>query len=505
MRHCADAVLSGIAETVCVMISSSALGRWVDGAPTRLRPLLLTIFSNRITLVVCCVLWIILFFSTDETLKKVMFAAILALGMVEKSSRMANVLCMERDWVPTLANANDEGYSLTHMNTAMRRIDIACKILAPLAISEVVVLLSTMPAALAIAIVSSVTLVLETWSAMRVWKTNSRLRAPKGHPADTPAHQPESPTTRPDHIQLLSQLPTKNEPALAPAHAIIRDHVQGVYYYFGTTVWLPSLCVAVLHGSVLAWSGTLITWLLNAKFTLNEVTIAKGVGSLSEIGSTLVFPWAVAVLTKPEAAASATTSYQMVERRSLDDDDEIDAQQAQTSPHQIPGEDAQDSELIGSRSLHVGVVKVAQGALTSLLLFLIPTVIMLFFLNSRLSSSNSDPGDPATSPLAAYTVFAILFFTFLSLSFLGRWTYDLAVTQLTQMLIPATHRSSFGGVEQAIVSGVSLIHWVAAATWHRQEDFVWLALGSFCAIAVVAGAFTWWARWWTRIAVMHAE
>ena len=221
-RSCTDIVSSGIAETFCVIISSSALGRWVDGAPTRLRPLLLTIFANRITLVACCVLWIILFFSTDDNLKKVMFAAILALGMVEKSSRMANVLCMERDWVPTLANANDEGYSLTHMNTTMRRIDIACKILAPLAISEVVVLVSTVPAALAIASVSSVTLVLETWSALRVWRTNSRLRAGKGETQSTSAdtaRQPESPTT-PNDIQLLPQPLDKTEDALARPHAV---------------------------------------------------------------------------------------------------------------------------------------------------------------------------------------------------------------------------------------------------------------------------------------------
>ena len=435
-----------------------------------------------------------------------MFAAILALGMVEKSSRMANVLCMERDWVPTVANANDEGYSLTHMNTTMRRIDIACKILAPLAISYVVVLVRTVPAALAIAVVTSVTLVLETWSAMRVWNTNSRLRAPRGETKSTSAstvRQPESPTV-PDDVQRSA----KHEDATPPARIIIRDHirdhVQGLRYYFTSTVWVPSICMAILHGSVLAWSGTLITWLLNAKFTLNEVTIAKGVGSLSEIGSTVVFPFAVTWFTMPDSAASASTSYQMVERQT--DDDDTNAPQTPVSPEKANGEDAQDSELIGSRSLHVGVVKVAHGALTSLLLFLIPTIVMLFYLNSRLKNEDSDPADDATtSPAATYSVFAIMFFTFLSFSFLGRWTYDLAVTQLTQMLIPATHRSSFGGVEQAIVSCVSLVHWVAAAIWHQQADFVWLALGSICAIAVATGAFTWWARWWTRIAVVHAD
>ncbi|MCJ1270058.1 hypothetical protein MMC22_009952 [Lobaria immixta] len=89
--------INGITETVCVLISSSALGRWVDAAPTRLRPLLLTIFANRITLVACCILWLFLLYTPRDALKKVMFVIILLLGMVEKASRMTNILSMERD------------------------------------------------------------------------------------------------------------------------------------------------------------------------------------------------------------------------------------------------------------------------------------------------------------------------------------------------------------------------------------------------------------------------
>ena len=492
--------MSGIAETVCVIVSSSAVGRWVDSAPTRLRPLLVTIFTNRTTLVACCILWILLFSTTDESAKRVMFAVILALGMVEKSSRMANILSMERDWVPTIASTDGDGYTLTHMNTVMRRIDIACKFLAPLAISGTVMLLDPVPAAAAMASVSSMSLVLEAWSAMKVWKTNSRLRTTRREKQQItsadPARKPKLPTSSP-HVGILRRLCAKSKAALSPACAIIRDHVEGLNYYFSTTVWLPSTCVAILHASVLAWSGTLITWLLNANFSLTEITVAKGVGSFFEIGSTLVFPWAVSMFSMPISGATATASYQMIERHSLDDEDEIDHYHTQMSPKELQGEVAPDSQLIGSRSLHIGVVKVAQRAITSLLVCLIPTLLVLFYLNSRLSDEHPNSASTAKSPLATHTTSAILFFTFLSFSFLGRWTYDLAATQLTQMLIPATHRSSFGGVEQAMVSSVSLMHWIAAAIWHRQGDFVWLALGSLCAIAAATGALTWWARRWT--------
>ena len=48
----------------------------------------------------------------------------------------------------------------------------------------------------------------------------------------------------------------------------------------------------------------------------------------------------------------------------------------------------------------------------------------------------------------------------------------------------------------SIVSLVSLGHWIAAAVWHAQSDFKWLALASFTLVAIGWGAFWWWLRWW---------
>lgn len=142
-------------------MSSSYLGRWVDRASTRLRPLLLIIFVNRVILVACCILWLLLFLTTRPFLKKLLLAIILLLGMIEKASRMTNILSMEKDWIPVLANTEDRDYGLTHLNTAMRRIDVVCKFLAPLAILSVVALVQPAPAAIVIATVSAISVLLE--------------------------------------------------------------------------------------------------------------------------------------------------------------------------------------------------------------------------------------------------------------------------------------------------------------------------------------------------------
>lgn len=92
------------------------------------------------------------------------------------------------------------------------------------------------------------------------------------------------------------------------------------------------------------------------------------------------------------------------------------------------------------------------------------------------------------------TVAAVSLFTFLSLSRLGLWTFDLTTQELTQIRIPAQTRSSFAGTEMAFVSVFELAHWVAAAILSRPEDFRWLAVGSLGAVGLSTCTYAFWVR-----------
>ena len=120
----------------------------------------------------------------------------------------------------------------------------------------------------------------------------------------------------------------------------------------------------------------------------------------------------------------------------------------------------------------------------------IPALLSLFYLDITLS-----PTTTTTLPRSASLISIILLIASISFSLLLRWTYDLSATQLTQILVPASDRACFGGTEMAIVSLISLTHWIAAAVWHSQRDFRWLATGSF---AMVGGAMGGYAVWYKR-------
>ena len=50
-----------------------------------------------------------------------------------------------------------------------------------------------------------------------------------------------------------------------------------------------------------------------------------------------------------------------------------------------------------------------------------------------------------------------------------------------------------------VVSCFSLIlHWVTAAIWHQQEQFRWLAVGSFVIVSAAVVTYAVWERRWEK-------
>lgn len=153
--------ISGITTSVAIILFASSLGRWVDHAPSRLRTLLTTVSVNRVVVIAACVCWAIIIrkeeseevaTSTSSAVdsssarplmhrwKDTLFILILVLGILERLSRLANLISIERDWVPTMVavsipESEKPGYDLSDLNAAMSRIDLICKLGSPIAIS----------------------------------------------------------------------------------------------------------------------------------------------------------------------------------------------------------------------------------------------------------------------------------------------------------------------------------------------------------------------------------
>lgn len=379
--------ISGIAETVCVLLFSSALGRWVDRAPSRLHTLLLTISINRITVVASCLIWFLILSSQVATHKHILFAFVLLLGMTEKNSRMTNILSIERDWVPTLAaSAFETSFDLTHLNTVMRRIDMVCKFLAPLAISTFIFAVAPVKVAVCIvAILSMLSFGIECCCVKLVWRQNPRLRVLKNSHLDLATSNQLIPCTSSEELSPRPRLPAPHLflRITSEVKASIHSHMDGLRYFFNTSVWIPSLCVALLHASVLTWSATFITYLLNAGFSLGTVTVAKAIGSLFEIGSTFIFPWAVGAVS---GAGTLSGSYGMGELYKTEAQDGLLARTTDGESSEVKYQDYEQQKPT-THNLNASVAQLGLWGICGLFL----NLVRMQFLHSN------TPENPETS------------------------------------------------------------------------------------------------------------
>ena len=317
---------SGITTSLALILFASSLGRWIDRAPSRLRTLITTVTVNRIVVIFACCCWVVIIAqdghrdtispsdpsaSVDQPrpllvgeFKDTIFLVILALGVIERLSRLANLISVERDWVPTLATAveSDKGpppYDLTQLNAVMSRIDLICKLGAPIVMSVFMsATKSSRLGAVAMIALNFVSWPLEYWTARTSWLHSTRLQKEKAviHTACAEAGVSKN-------IEPEKALEYPCVRLWTPFHGFVgrfsswtRQYGWSLKLYFATDIWMASLAVTGLHFSILVFSGTLTVFLVNSGFSLKLITWAEIFSAMFELGSTYIFALGVRLL-----------------------------------------------------------------------------------------------------------------------------------------------------------------------------------------------------------------
>ncbi|KAM3071354.1 hypothetical protein ACMFMG_008945 [Clarireedia jacksonii] len=458
------------------MSTEVSVGRWVDNAPDRLRTLLTTVTINRVAVIGASVLWFFIIgpsgagkeghgsgmngVAIDGIVKVGLFVLILGLGILEGLSASGNMLSMERDWVVTAAGPEGHEYDLTHLNATMRRIDLTCKLVAPILIS---VISSAMGIKIGVVVVGSMSAAswgIEMWCAKRVWAGNLNLQKRK--------------VVKDIGVSMERREVRGCMEKVGGALRLLEGDFRR---YFSTRVWIPSLSLTLLHLSALSYGATFITFLLNAGFSLDSITFARAAGCVVEISSTVVTPVGVRYLSKAHG-------HGRYDRLSTRDDS---------------GEGLLESEgeIDESGRTTTGLERLGLWGLTWQLINIIPVTLILCILSTP--SSTSLPTAvarflPTQTSARTSMLLPLLLFTNLSLSRLGLWIFDLTTQQLTQTLVPPATRSSFTGCEYSLVAFFELGNFIMAMIWHRPEQFRWIALVSLAAVAVSSVMYAGWVR-----------
>jgi solute carrier family 40 (iron-regulated transporter), member 1 len=291
------ASLIGISTSVTAICFGSAIGRWIDNGPSRLRTLLTTVAINRCSIIAACVLWFLIVGGRPKAdsvpgsgdtvsllhgnMKTVAFGILLLLGVTESLSRNANVITIERDWVPVLAPVvSPTGYNLAHVNAVMARIDMISKLIAPIVISAALSIIPIREGVVAMALLNSISLVGEFWSALHLW-----------------AMCPELAEKRiPDHCDLPAD--HNHDNCSAKKESFIAGYISSLKLYFGSSVWRPSLAMTVTHASILSLSSVTVVFLLHSGYSLRLVTVGEALSAIFELSSTFLVPFRVQKISR---------------------------------------------------------------------------------------------------------------------------------------------------------------------------------------------------------------
>lgn len=83
-------------------------------------------------------------------------------------------------------------------------------------------------------------------------------------------------------------------------------------------------------------------------------------------------------------------------------------------------------------------------------------------------------------------------FSFLCLSRLGLWVFDISIQELSQICVRADSLASFAGTNMSFVAAFELCQWVLVAIVSRPEEFIWLGTVSAATVAGALGLYVFW-------------
>ncbi|KAJ9694084.1 hypothetical protein PVL29_009862 [Vitis rotundifolia] len=166
------AAVYGVVESASTAFLGPSIGQWLDRL-TYVKVLQLWLWTQNLSFVVAgaAVVGLQVFSSLKHT-NLAAFITIVALtnisGAVGVLSTLAGTILIEREWVVVMSEGHPPEV-LTRMNSVLRRIDLICKLLAPVVTGFIISFVSLKASAMTLAIWNTASVWLQYWLLMSVY------------------------------------------------------------------------------------------------------------------------------------------------------------------------------------------------------------------------------------------------------------------------------------------------------------------------------------------------
>ncbi|XP_057827581.2 solute carrier family 40 member 1 isoform X2 [Cryptomeria japonica] len=295
----------GVVETASVAIFGPSVGDWIDRTHY-IKVLKVLVGLQNISFIVAGGAVAVLLIYPSSTTKELNFILLVSLinasGALGALASLGAAILIERDWVVVIS----EGHSpdlLTQMNAVTRRIDLSCKLLAPVAAGFVMSYASMATSAICLVLWNVFSVVLEYWLLSSVYhaipalnrRTEKEKRGENVSFDESLDHAGKETsivhsTSNEENTSLQEKLELKSWRRKLLQKFLHIPTVEAWLVYFQQDVVLAGFALAMLYFTVLSF-GTLMTAALKWKGIQSYVLgLARGVSAVIGISATLLYP-----------------------------------------------------------------------------------------------------------------------------------------------------------------------------------------------------------------------
>ncbi|KAJ5456812.1 hypothetical protein N7530_012086 [Penicillium desertorum] len=250
---------------------SSWLGAQVDRSD-RLVAVRHSIVWQRVPVAVSCLCFIVTLSTDSRALTIGLFAVQGLLACMEKLAATANTVAVERDW--TIVISDSINVPRQDLNASMRRIDLFCKLLAPVFIS-LIDSISTRYAIWTVFTLNTASVLVEYMAIAQVYQSVPALTKTQAPTTQTDDINSESDDVQNASPKILHSLPE----SLAPWKE-----------YIASPLFLASFALSLLYLTVLSFGATMVTYLLSTGFTSLQVSYMRIGSVIAELSGTWTAP-----------------------------------------------------------------------------------------------------------------------------------------------------------------------------------------------------------------------
>ncbi|KAG0481154.1 hypothetical protein HPP92_011686 [Vanilla planifolia] len=286
----------GVVEAASTVSFGPVVGKWVEDLPYKqvlqlwllIRSLSFLVAGGTVTAL------LVYFGPMSKTFLAFMILVVITniSGAISMLSTLAGTILIEREWVVVISNGQRPEV-LTRMNSIIRRIDLICKLFAPVLTGFIISFVSLVASAVILALWNVLSVWLEYWLWMSVYNGIPALKVNKpGRKVDCfSCLWPETPlgesVENAEGGRGMDMSKLKKEIMECLSKLLCFD---AWIVYFKQDVVLPGVALALLYFTVLSF-GTLMTATLEWKgIPAYVIGIARGVSAIIGIVSTVMYP-----------------------------------------------------------------------------------------------------------------------------------------------------------------------------------------------------------------------